>query len=870
MKNSILFCLALLCCNLFFAQQDLLISDQCGAPQRTYPFIGNFNGKPSYEVILDIGECEDFMMQSECESGLIGLASAYRIQWSSVFNRWEWLAIEGSCSWSLSNCTANGNTDNLLGTCTEDTPLPPAFGWEATSGNCRIRIFSGYYCNIQDQSISTSDCFNSKNITFSSLPNISYVLRNSSNDIVSNVQTSYGPDVTLNTGNINGSDVFTVYAYNELDSANCNFAFTQQIVVNNFVPYFQGSGTENDPYLISNLTELRTLSENTCLWDKYFKQSANIDANLTSTWNSGQGFSPIGEGINHFKGAYDGDNFEIQNLFINRPGTTFVGLFGRTSTVFRKIRNVKLVNANITGGTFTGGLTGYAEKVHENCNVTGQVTGQVYTGGLVGSNSSAEIVNCHTDVTVIGTNYVGGLIGFSSYSISECSSIGNVTGNENVAGITGYMSGSITKCFSSGNIIGNNYVGGLTSYNTSYNVTSNCYSTANVTGIDYVGGLIGNNYSNVNNCYSKGTVNSSGSIFGGLIGFKDEGTITNSFWDTQTSGLLTSDGGIGKITSDMQNITTYTNDNWNFNTIWKGLSCSNGYPILANQNENVKPTISTTSPFSRCNSGTLNLQANASAGVVDWYQSQNGNMLQHTGTSFTTPILSANKNYWVEANDNGCKSATRTLVRATIENCTSEISENFCSTTISAFDERLTVIKIKDASDYQYEAFDGVSTLTYERGNSGSSFKMSNFPSIKHQTTYQVRVRAYVYGAWQDWSAYCNITTPKSKVKDNFCGQTITSLNTFLSIYPVANATNYEYEAFDGTNTLTFQKGSGDLTFRMSLFPAVQNNKSYEVRVRPYVNNVWGDWSDYCTINTPSLREGYFNEFENNVTSSKF
>jgi len=64
---------------------------------------------------------------------------------------------------------------------------------------------------------------------------------------------------------------------------------------------------------------------------------------------------------------------------------------------------------------------------------------------------------------------------------------------------------------------------------------SNSYSTGSVTGNDHVGGLVG---------YS-------------------EGTASDSFWDTETSGQATSAGGTGKTTAEMQHITTFVEAGWN-------------------------------------------------------------------------------------------------------------------------------------------------------------------------------------------------------------------------------------------------------------------------------------------------------------------
>jgi len=50
---------------------------------------------------------------------------------------------------------------------------------------------------------------------------------------------------------------------------------------------------------------------------------------------------------------------------------------------------------------------------------------------------------------------------------------------------------------------------------------------------------------------------------GGLVGYSSLGSTTNSFWDTETSGQATSDGGTGKTTEEMQDIATFSGAAWN-------------------------------------------------------------------------------------------------------------------------------------------------------------------------------------------------------------------------------------------------------------------------------------------------------------------
>jgi hypothetical protein len=78
------------------------------------------------------------------------------------------------------------------------------------------------------------------------------------------------------------------------------------------------------------------------------------------------------------------------------------------------------------------------------------------------------------------------------------------------------------------------------------------------------------------------------------------------------------------------------------------------------------PYIIRTTPASRCGAGTLVLNAKASAGTVKWYASSTGGTPLGIGASFTTPFISVNTTYYVDATNNGCTSATRTAVVATV------------------------------------------------------------------------------------------------------------------------------------------------------------------------------------------------------------
>jgi len=132
----------------------------------------------------------------------------------------------------------------------------------------------------------------------------------------------------------------------------------------------------------------------------------------------------------------------------------------------------------------------------------------------------------------------------------------NITGYTYVGGLAGGNRGTVSNSYSTGSVTGVDWwVGGLVGMNSG--TVSNSYSTNNVTGDEYVGGLVGENHGIVSNSYSAGSVTGDGNV-GGLVGTSsDDQYVSNSFWDTKTSGQATSDGGTGKNTTEMKDITTF-------------------------------------------------------------------------------------------------------------------------------------------------------------------------------------------------------------------------------------------------------------------------------------------------------------------------
>jgi hypothetical protein len=293
-----------------------------------------------------------------------------------------------------------------------------------------------------------------------------------------------------------------------------------------------GSGTETDPYIITNVDELQAMRDDL---SAYYQLGNDIDACDTRNWNGGAGFEPVGNGTTAFTGSLDGRMHTITGLYINRGAGEYIGLVG-VALNGAEISNVGLADADITGFKKVGALVGCNDNSTVSC---------CWSSGIVRGLQSGAI-----------NSRVGGLAGVNVHN------------------------SLMVKCYSTANVTsGACQVGGLSGYNGHGSIVIDCYAMGDVTGSYKVGGLVGDNCypegGYVMSCYSTGKVTGMG---GGLIGFNYlHGVTYDSYWDIETSGKATSYGGTGKTTEEMMQQATFAN--WDFNDVW-GIYEGETYPFL--------------------------------------------------------------------------------------------------------------------------------------------------------------------------------------------------------------------------------------------------------------------------------------------------
>ncbi|UCD51995.1 MAG: hypothetical protein JSW27_05020, partial [Phycisphaerales bacterium] len=327
----------------------------------------------------------------------------------------------------------------------------------------------------------------------------------------------------------------------------------------------EGTGTEEDPYLIYTAEELNLTGWGLCDLDKHFRLMADIDLSAYAAAD----FNIIGVGAYHpFTGVFDGNGHVIANFSYGSARTGGIGLFAQISDPNAEVKNLGLIvpRVHVPEDGVVGALVGnlISGRV-ANCHVDGgMVSASHSVGGLVGCVREGEIADCHSTGSVVGGRNTGGLVGvvIDRGFVTRCSSASSVVGGEDSGGLLGYAYyGVVTNCCAAGTVFGNDGCGGLLGGIYHGNIL-NCYAAGNVFGHHLVGGLVGHSSAAIRDCHATATVIGADSV-GGLLG--KGRNVTTSFWNVQTTGQTTSaGGGTGLTMAEMQNTDTFVAAGWEF------------------------------------------------------------------------------------------------------------------------------------------------------------------------------------------------------------------------------------------------------------------------------------------------------------------
>jgi len=295
--------------------------------------------------------------------------------------------------------------------------------------------------------------------------------------------------------------------------------------------YYDKSG--QDHYEIDSLQGLKDLLGFAGEEEYSFRLTSDIDLSGEDLFH-----------VPYLEAEFDGDGHTIENLSINVDHCRYVGFFGYIGGE-GKVSNLSLVHADVRGRIFAqvGILAGENRGTIFNSNTGGTVSGDVTSGGLAGTNEG-KVMNSFSTAEVNGDKHAGGLIAWNP-------------------------EGMVLSSYATGDVNGGRNVGGLLGYNRGVGVY-NSFATGDVDGSQWVGGLIGSQYGGtIANSYSTGEVSGNQDI-GGLVGYNrdDENeSVKNSFWNEDTSGQSTSDGGTGKTTEEMKDQELFSEAGWDITVV---------------------------------------------------------------------------------------------------------------------------------------------------------------------------------------------------------------------------------------------------------------------------------------------------------------
>lgn len=332
-----------------------------------------------------------------------------------------------------------------------------------------------------------------------------------------------------------------------------------------------GTGTQADPYIIRNKTEMMCVSRAMKSGKKiFFKMDADVDitgeewfpANCMEPYDMAVDFDGAGHKITGLTsnadampsmfgvlvGSVHDVTFEKCQIDVNASQAGLLGASAGTETAAASVKNVTV-----------NGLT---------INCFGSTTG---LGGLVGNATGATFENVKVDVKIVDANDdakmpsgTGGFVGQCTKvpsTFTKCSTSGTVLGNQSSAGFCGYIDTvegvKFENCSTSCKVttLGQRS-GGFLGYGKALNITLiGCSSTGDVTtGGNYTGGLIGgfNGASTVKKCFTTGNfVANAGNHHGGLIGncgldaTSTGATLIEDCYTTGNVTLLASSGRMG-------------------------------------------------------------------------------------------------------------------------------------------------------------------------------------------------------------------------------------------------------------------------------------------------------------------------------------
>ena len=394
-----------------------------------------------------------------------------------------------------------------------------------------------------------------------------------------------------------------------------------------------------------------------------YELSANLDFNTNGSatsatnptgadsgdtyWNGGQGWNPIGgAGGGQYTADFDGNSYTISNLFINRTSGSYAGLFAYLNGASDSVEVIQVaienadvtLNVDATDHVYVGLLAGKSETDITRSYTTGEVNSAtkvtsahkyLFIGGLVGQIRDADILGSYSWADVDGNTssstaanrtHAGGLVGIVGQLESSSPPTTKV--------LASYAAGDVTATTGGSNHAKAGGLAGQVGYGGDVKAG---YARGDVhggggTGNNYRGALAGYQYGNITASFGTGKLTGSHSSSRcGLVGYRNAGSTTDSYYDSSNLGQsgCSSSNGAGKTTTELQTPTAYgtgssiyanwdldlvgdstTENPWDFGTANQYPALRYGGHTLADQRLTVNLTASPTTIYEKVGGAT--------------------------------------------------------------------------------------------------------------------------------------------------------------------------------------------------------------------------------------------------------------------------
>lgn len=238
-----------------------------------------------------------------------------------------------------------------------------------------------------------------------------------------------------------------------------------------------------------------------------------------------------------------------------------------------------------------------------------------------------------------------------------------------------------------------------------------------------------------------------------------------------------------------------------------------------------------------CVNNSATLTATAPGGIYDWFDAASGGNLIHTGSSYTTPVLTVDTVFWVQSTINGCTGA-RTQVNVTIGNglvVDAGLDTSICS------GQSVTLSATPNGSTYSYNWSEpGVTTIDTFVNQTVTPLDTTMFTVMVTDTfgcigmdSVTVNVKPTPTVTVPIDSIYCNgESVPASVYASSPIGATYTWTNSDTTVgLSQTNGIN-NTPSFVAANSTT-QQISTTISVTPTLLNCVGNPVNYTVTVNP-------------------------------------